>query len=122
MIFFPGMLTGEAKWGAFYGAEAFILPSHQENFGIAVAEALACGKPVLISNQVNIWHEINKSSAGLVENDNLSGVINLLEHWMQMTNGQKNEMGANALFLYKNQFDAAAAAKQMLEELAKVNS
>src|SRR6185369_16511419 len=52
-VFWPGLLSGDAKWGAFHGCEAFVLPSHQENFGIAVAEALACGKPVLISNQVN---------------------------------------------------------------------
>src|SRR5690606_26372536 len=54
-IHFAGMLQGDAKWGALYGCEAFILPSHQENFGIAVVEALACSKPVLISDQVNIW-------------------------------------------------------------------
>ena len=58
LVLWPGMLGGAAKWGAFRGAEAFVLPSHQENFGIAVAEALACGTPVLISNQVNIWREV----------------------------------------------------------------
>src|SRR5207237_540512 len=47
-ITFSGMLSGSLKWGAFEAAEAFVLPSHQENFGIAVVEALACGKPVLI--------------------------------------------------------------------------
>ena len=35
-VHFPGMLSGDAKWGAFYGCEAFILPSHQENFGIVL--------------------------------------------------------------------------------------
>ena len=49
-----GMLEGDLKWGAFAAAEVFALPSHQENFGIAVAEALACGTPVLISNKVNV--------------------------------------------------------------------
>jgi glycosyltransferase involved in cell wall biosynthesis len=39
------MLSGDLKWGAFHAAEAFVLPSHQENFGIAVAEAMACGVP-----------------------------------------------------------------------------
>ena len=52
------MLTGNLKWGAFAAADAFMLPSHQENFGIAVVEALACGIPVLISNKINIWREI----------------------------------------------------------------
>lgn len=41
-ITFAGMLTGNPKWGALSAAEAFVLPSHQENFGIAVVEALAC--------------------------------------------------------------------------------
>src|SRR5690606_20120454 len=57
-IYLPGMLTGDEKWGDFYNSEAFVLPSHQENFGIAVVESLACKKPVLISNQINIWKEI----------------------------------------------------------------
>jgi glycosyltransferase involved in cell wall biosynthesis len=40
-ITWPGMLIGELKWGAFRCAELFCLPSHQENFGIVVTEALA---------------------------------------------------------------------------------
>ncbi len=60
------MLTGDLKWGALHAAEVFVLPSHQENFGIAVVEALACGKPVLISDKVNIWREIAADGAGSV--------------------------------------------------------
>jgi glycosyltransferase involved in cell wall biosynthesis len=77
------MLTGDAKWGALYGCDAFILPSHQENFGIAVVEALACGKPVLISNKVNIWREIEKDRAGTVRDDTVSGTKRLLDYWLQ---------------------------------------
>ena len=75
------MLQGDAKWGAFYAAEVFALPSHQENFGVAVAEALACGTPVLISNKVNIWQEIAEDGVGLVEEDDLEGTTRLLERW-----------------------------------------
>jgi glycosyltransferase involved in cell wall biosynthesis len=57
MVTWTGMVTGDLKWGAFHSAEAFILPSHQENFGVAVAESLACGTPVLISKRVNIWRK-----------------------------------------------------------------
>lgn len=84
-VHFPGMLTGDAKWGAFYGCEAFILPSHQENFGIAVVEAMACGKPVLISNQVNIWREIETSKGGLVDSDDLEGTLRLLNRWQDIS-------------------------------------
>ena len=81
-VTWTGMITGDLKWGAFRTAEAFILPSHQENFGISVAEALACGVPVLISNQINIWREIHRDGAGLVETDDLAGTIRLLEGWL----------------------------------------
>jgi hypothetical protein len=57
-VHWTGMLEGDSKWGAFHAAEAFVLPSHQENFGVAVVEALACGLPVLISDKVNIWPDI----------------------------------------------------------------
>jgi len=52
-LHWPGMLTGDAKWGAFRAAEFFVLPSHQENFGIVVAEAMALGKPLQIRGYRN---------------------------------------------------------------------
>jgi glycosyltransferase involved in cell wall biosynthesis len=81
-ILFPGMLRGDSKWGAFYGCQAFVLPSHQENFGIAVVEALACGKPVLISNKVNIWREIDSEQAGLVAKDSEDGIKEMIEQFL----------------------------------------
>src|SRR5690606_39791764 len=80
-IHFPGMLEGAEKWGAFSGCEAFILPSHQENFGIAVVEAMACGKPVLISNKVNIWQEIITGGGGLVGEDTEESTYLSLKTW-----------------------------------------
>jgi glycosyltransferase involved in cell wall biosynthesis len=73
------MLQGEAKWGALYGCGAFVLPSHQENFGIAVVEALACNKPVLISKQINIWREILEDGAGFAATDDEQGVVQMFQ-------------------------------------------
>ncbi|MDN3688865.1 glycosyltransferase [Cyclobacterium jeungdonense] len=109
-VFFPGMLTGAAKWGAFYGAKAFILPSHQENFGIAVVEALACGKPVLISNQVNIYREIQEMNGGIVGPDTLVGTLNLLKCWIGFTPEEKQEMGNQAKSCFHNKFAIAPNA------------
>ncbi len=83
-VSFPGMLSGDLKWGALRQAEVFILPSHQENFGIAVVEAMACGTPVLISRPVNIWREIESSGAGLVDADSVEGCSRLLAKWLKL--------------------------------------
>ncbi|WBL21653.1 glycosyltransferase [Zunongwangia sp. HRR-M8] len=112
---FPGMLTGDLKWGAFYACEAFILPSHQENFGIATVEALACRKPVLISNQVNIHNEIVAFEAGLVEEDNLEGVLNLLSKWMIISNKNKEMMTYNAEKCFKELFQYQSIANKIIE-------
>jgi glycosyltransferase involved in cell wall biosynthesis len=100
-ILFPGMLSGDLKWSAFYNCEAFILPSHQENFGISVVEALACGKPVLISNQVNIWKEIQVGGAGLVEQDTLQGVESLLSTWYLLGSADRKTMEQKAREVYQ---------------------
>ncbi len=103
-VFFSGMLEGNAKWGAFYGCEAFILPSHQENFGIAVVEALACSKSVLLSDQVNIWREIKAHEAGLVAPDTLEGTIELLMNWFEMTPAAKEQMAIKARKCFEENF------------------
>jgi len=117
-IIMPGMLTGDAKWGAFYSCEAFILPSHQENFGIAVVEALACSRPVIISNQVNIWSEISKAGAGIIGNDDLEGVEYMLKTWFTLTKDKQKQMGANALLAYQNHFTLGETAREMINVIS----
>ncbi|WP_461051688.1 glycosyltransferase [Spirosoma arcticum] len=119
-IFFPGMLTDNAKWGAFYGCEAFVLPSHQENFGIAVVEALACEKPVLISDQVNIWQEIETAGAGLVAADSLEGTEQLLDDWMNLSDDEKQTIRQQTLKLYRQYYAVEPAAKSMIDAITPV--
>ena len=113
-IYFPGMLEGDIKWGAFYGCEAFILPSHQENFGIAVVEAMACAKPVLISNQVNIWREIEKANAGLICEDTEAGVLAMLKYWTKEAEENKKTMGIRASKVFKTHYAIDKAAARMI--------
>lgn len=65
-VLFTGMLQGADKIAALAEAELFVLPSYQENFGIAVVEALAAGTPVIISDGVNIHGEITSAGLGAV--------------------------------------------------------
>ena len=116
-IAWPGMLTGEEKWGAFRAAEAFVLPSHQENFGIAVAEALACGLPVLISDKVNIWREIQEDGAGLVEQDTPAGTGRLLQNWLALPASARQEMAGRARRCFEGRFEIRMAAERLLGAL-----
>jgi glycosyltransferase involved in cell wall biosynthesis len=115
-----GMLTGNIKWGAYVTAESFILPSHQENFGIVVAEALSAGTPVLITNKVNIWREIAAAGAGLVENDNVEGITKLLNQWFTLTAEEKRDMADKAKNCYQNNFSIESAVTDLESVLLDV--
>lgn len=104
-VHWPGLVTGHAKWGAFYAGDAFVLASHQENFGIAVAEALGCSRPVLISDQVNIWPEIHADGAGLIAPDTVEGTISLLERWLTMDADRQREMRLRARACFEARYN-----------------
>jgi glycosyltransferase involved in cell wall biosynthesis len=114
-VHWPGMLLGDAKWGAFRASEAFILPSHQENFGIAVAEALACGRPVLLSDKVNIAAEIASDGAGLMEPDTPAGTERLIARWTKLPLTDRAAMGRRALECFQHRYDMREAAKAVVE-------
>ena len=115
-----GMLKGDVKWGAYQAADVFVLPSHQENFGIVVAEALSTATPVLITNKVNIWREIDAAGAGFVENDDVVGIEALLNQWLAMTDEDKQTMSNNAKVCYENNFSTESAVKDLEQVLAGV--
>lgn len=116
-IIFTGMLSDHSKWGAFYGCESYWLCSHQENFGISVVEAMACSKPVLISNQINIWREIESEGAGIVCNDNAEDFHHTLKQWFEMSEHQKQGMSKNAKNAFQKHFNVQAATLKMLESI-----
>ena len=114
-ITWPGMLRDERKWSAIAASEVFALPSHQENFGIVVAEALAAGIPVLISNQVNIWREIERDKAGFVDRDNLKGTSNLLSAWSRLGDSERAAIKINARRCFEQHFDLERNGIRFLE-------
>lgn len=117
-ITWTGMLSGNLKWGAYRSAEVFVLPSHQENFGFVVVEAMACGVPVLISNKVNIWREIEADGAGMIADDTVAGTTDLLEKWFHMTERDKGAMRQKAVQCFNNHFENEIAAKILIKVLS----
>ena len=113
-IHFIGMITDDVKWGALRRCDAFILMSHQENFGVAVAEAMACSKPVLISNKVNIWREIEADRAGIVGHDTVEGAKVAIRQYLAMSSEAKHAMGERSRASFLRRFTVEASARIVL--------
>jgi glycosyltransferase involved in cell wall biosynthesis len=119
-VVFTGMLQGAMKQGAFASADAFILPSHQENFGISVVAAFAAGVPVLISNRVNIWREIDSDRAGYAESDDLAGTTRLLQGWIDTPPPERETMRQNARNCFAQRFEIDRAVDSLLQVMNEV--
>ncbi|MBU9296697.1 glycosyltransferase [Burkholderia multivorans] len=113
-VTWAGMVKGDDKWNLLRSADVFCLPSHQENFGIAVAEALGCGVPVLITDKVNIWREIVEYGAGYAASDTVDGVTEVLRNWLHTTAETKERMRESALACFNEKFHIEQVALSYL--------
>ncbi|MCJ2186656.1 glycosyltransferase [Novosphingobium beihaiensis] len=121
-VHWTGMLSGDGKWGAFRQCEAFVLPSHQENFGVVVAEAMACQRPVLISSKINIWREVVDSGSGLASSDDIASFTAQLGEFLKLMPEQRAAMGETAYQCYLEKFQIEQAARHYavtLEQLIR---
>ncbi|WP_395739492.1 glycosyltransferase [Prosthecobacter sp.] len=114
-VSFAGNVVGRAKWRELAAAEVLVLPSHQENFGIVVAEALACEAPVLLSDKVNTAPAVAEHGAGVMADDTVEGTLQLLQTWGQMSAAEKVAARVKARRLYEEQFGVRQARQRFLE-------
>jgi len=117
-VTFTGMLRGSDKLAAFAAADVFVLPSYTENFGLAVVEAMACGLPVIISNQVNIWREIARAKAGLIvkcDSNELAAAL-----LTAMDDSEWKRLGERGKRLVQEEFTWDRSAQQMATVYQKI--
>ncbi len=112
-VTFPGSLYDEDKTRAFQQADLFILPSHSENFGIAIAEALAYGLPVITTRETP-WQILEQKNCGWWIDATPQAVTSSLQKALQLPPSELQAMGQSGKDLVTEKFLWPKIAKQML--------
>jgi glycosyltransferase involved in cell wall biosynthesis len=113
-VTFTGLLQGEAVREAYAAAEIFVLPSFQENFGLAVAEAMAAACPVVVSDRLDLAAEIGAAGAGLVCAPQAEAIAAALAR-LVASEDERRRMGENGRALVLRRFTWPPIAAAMIE-------
>jgi glycosyltransferase involved in cell wall biosynthesis len=109
---FVGPIEGQAKWALYRRADLFVLPSHSENFGLVVAEALACGVPV-ITTRGTPWQELEAQGCGWWVEIGAKPLAAALREALALPEQQLQEMGQRGRRLIESKYTWPRAAEQM---------
>jgi glycosyltransferase involved in cell wall biosynthesis len=118
-VIFTGMLRGRERVEALVDADLFVLPSYQENFGIAVVEALAAGTPVLISDQVNIHGEISAAAVGAVVPTQVEPLARELSRWLNDP-AIRRDASQRAIPFVRERYDWNQIARRWIEHYRRL--
>ncbi|MCX7049967.1 MAG: glycosyltransferase [Candidatus Sumerlaeota bacterium] len=110
---FPGSVHDEAKWSLYRTADLFVLPSFTENFGMVVAEALACGVPVITTRGAP-WAELEERGCGWWVEIGAEPLAAALREAMALSDADRREMGAHGRRLVEEKYAWPGIAKQMV--------
>ncbi len=110
---FAGGVYGEEKWRTFQDADFFVLPTHSENFGYVIAEALACGTPV-ITTKGTPWEEID-GRCGLWIERTEEKLRKALLTMLEKSTEELEQMGREGRRLIEENYSARKMAEELME-------
>lgn len=114
-----GFVSGSEKTALLQEADLFVLPSYYENFGIAVAEAMAAGTPVVISDQVHIWKDVQQAQAGWVTACNLEALQATLRTAF-IDRAEQQQRGRYAKEYARKYYSWDAISEQMIQAYTQI--
>ena len=120
-VIFTGMLWREERIAALADADLFVLPSYQENFGVAVIEALAAGTPVVISDQVNIYPEVMAAGVGGVVPLDVDRLTAEIDRWLA-DEPMRRAAGEKARAFAMDRFAWRKIAERWVEHYSQIAS
>lgn len=109
-----GGVYGDEKWRLFQTSDFFVLPTHSENFGLAIAESLASGTPV-ITTVGTPWSDLNGSEAGAWIEIGTEPLVETLRRFLGLSEDELETMGRNGRKLIETKYSAHVMAEQMME-------
>ena len=111
-ITFTGAVYGKAKYQLLALADIFVLPTHSENFGIVILEALASGTPVITTTGTP-WDDLLLYKCGWYINQGKQNLINALDEALSMNDMQRKTLDLNGIQLVKNKYSWNKISQQM---------
>ena len=108
-----GGVYGNDKWRLFQTSDFFVLPTHSENFGLANAESLASGTPV-ITTMGTPWNDLNSSNAGAWIEIGTQPLVETLRRFLSFSDEELEIMGKNGRKLIENKYSAKVMAEEMM--------
>lgn len=118
-VHFIGALASDDTLKAYVDANVFVLPSYTENFGMTVIESMACGLPVVISDQVNIHAEVSSASAGIVTRCDVDEISSAL-YALLIDAKRRNQMGLAGRRLVEDKYTWPPIVDQLTREYQAV--
>lgn len=109
-----GGVYGEEKWQLFQTSDFFVLPTHSENFGLAIAESLASGTPV-ITTVGTPWNDLNDTNSGAWIEIGTQPLVETLRRFLALSNAELEAMGRNGRKLIEEKYSAHVMAKEMMK-------
>ena len=109
---FKDAVYGEEKWQLMTNADLFVLPSHSENFGIVIAEALACQVPV-ITTKGTPWEGLIEHNCGWWLDTGVEPLVEALNNAMQLSSEQRQLMGLQGKQYMQQAFNWQESAIKM---------
>ncbi len=113
-IKWTGPLDGEDKVKELKTFSFFILPSHSENFGMVVLEALTQGVPAIASKGTP-WDALEKSNSGYWVNNDVDSLSEAINQGFHLPYIKRREMGRNAYVLAEQTFSSEAVSKKLIQ-------